>query len=143
MGLSGILITAYNQAEIFIPSTKETFSLPSIPGSPRVWHTLTGTILCGGAYPNTPKSCLKLKENGAGWMPYSNGTVMSRMAHSAWDSPSGVVLLGGYYSGDSTELLSSSGSVSQFTMNYKIRWDQNEIFQFKNKNDSKIFLRHQ
>ena len=50
-------------------------------------------------------------------MPYSSALTESRMAHSAWDSPSGVVLLGGYYSGDSTELVSSSGSVSQFTMN--------------------------
>ena len=116
------MITAYNQAEIFIPSTKETFSLPSIPGSPRVWHTLTGTVLCGGVYPGTSKSCLELKLNGDGWMPYSMALTEYRMAHSAWDSPNGIFLLGGYYSGDSTEVVSSSGSVSQFTMNYKIRF---------------------
>ena len=64
---TGILITAYNQAEIFIPSTLETLSLPAIPGSPRVWNSLTGTILCGGAYRGTSKTCHKLKSNGDGW----------------------------------------------------------------------------
>ena len=115
------MITAYNQAEIFIPSTKETFSLPSIPGSPRVWHTLTGTILCGGVYPDTSKSCLELQPNGAGWLPFSTPLTESRLAHSQWDSPDGVVLLGGYYSGSSTELVSSTGSISQFSLKYNIR----------------------
>ena len=117
----GILITAYNQAEIFIPSTNETFSLPSIPGSPRVWHTLTGTVLCGGVYPGTSTSCLELQQNGDGWRDFSSTLTEFRLAHSAWDSPSGIVLLGGYYSGDSTELLSSNGSVSQFSLNDNIR----------------------
>ena len=120
-GLAGILIASYNQAEMFIPSTKETFSLPAIPGSPRVWHTLTGTVLCGGVYPGTPKSCLELTQTGYGWQPYSTALHEYRMAHSTWDSPSGIFLLGGYYSGDSTELVTSTGSTSQFSLNYKIR----------------------
>ena len=118
---AGILITAYNQAEIFIPHTLETFSLPTIPGSPRVWHTLSGTVLCGGAYADTSADCLKLEEDGAGWQPYSSALTQSRMAHSAWDSPSGVLLMGGYYSADSTELVTSTSSTSQFTMNDTIR----------------------
>ena len=118
---AGILITAYNQAEIFLPSTLETFALQDIPGSPRVWHTLTGTILCGGVYPDTSKSCLELQPNGAGWTPYSTQLTESRLAHSAWESPSGVVLLGGYYSGDTTELVMSYDSISQFIMNDTVR----------------------
>ena len=126
------MITAYNQAEIFIPSTKETFSLPSIPGSPRVWHTLTGTILCGGVYPGTSTSCLELQQNGDGWRDFSSTLTESRLAHSAWDYPGGVVLMGGYYSGDSTELVSSSGSVSlQFTLNDTIRLGSDENIQIK------------
>ena len=117
----GILITAYNQAEIFIPSTKETFPLPAIPGSPRVWHTLTGTLLCGGAYPGTSTSCLELTETGDGWQPYSTALTVSRQAHSAWDSPTGVVLLGGYDSPDSAELVTTTGSSSLFPMNGSVR----------------------
>ena len=118
----GILITAYNQAEIFIPSTLETFPLPAIPGSPRVWDTLTGTVLCGGVYPGTSTTCLELQQNGGGWRNFSTALPRSRLAHSAWDSPSGVLLLGGYYSGDSTVLVRPDGTTSQFTLNDNVRW---------------------
>ena len=91
---SGILITAYNQAELFIPATKGTLSLPAIPGSPRVWHTLTRNILCGGAYPHTSTNCLELSQGGGDWAQYNITLHHSRLAHSAWDSPSGIVLLG-------------------------------------------------
>ena len=43
------------------------------------------------------------------------------MAHSQWDSPSGILLLGGYDSGDSTELVTSGGTSSQFSLNDKVR----------------------
>ena len=119
--IPGILITAYNQAEIFIPSTLENFPLPAIPGRPRAWHTLTGSVLCGGVYSNTSTDCLELQQNGDGWTPFSSTLTESRMAHSQWDSPSGIVLLGGYDSGDSTELVTSGGTSSQFTLNDKVR----------------------
>ena len=88
-GILGILITSYNQAELFIPSTNSTFPLPAIPSEPRVWHTLTGNVVCGGAYPDTSSSCLELKENGEGWGPYSTRLQQPRLAHSSWDSPEG------------------------------------------------------
>ena len=43
------------------------------------------------------------------------------MAHSAWQSPNGVVLMGGYYSGDSTELVNNTDTISQFTLNEPVR----------------------
>merc|ERR1712061_477634 len=79
----GILITSYNQAEVYIPPIKKTFDLPSIPNNPRVWHTLTGNVICGGAYPGTYNTCLELKENGDGWRNYSTSFKPWRMAHSA------------------------------------------------------------
>ena len=84
---AGILITSYNQAEVYIPSTGEIIELPSIPLNPRVWHTLTGNVLCGGVYPDTSSSCLELKENGEGWGQYSTRLQQPRLAHSSWDSP--------------------------------------------------------
>ena len=119
--MPGILITSYNQAEIFIPSTDETFALPSIPGSPRVWHTLTRNVLCGGVYPGTSDSCLQLTETGDGWQPYSTALQTPRLAHSTWDSPEGIVLLGGYYSGDTTELVTSADTSTKFQLNYNLR----------------------
>ena len=59
-------------------------------------------------------------------MPYSPGTVEPRMAHSAWQSPDGVVLMGGYYSGDSTELVNNTDSISQFTLNDPVRLGSEE-----------------
>ena len=118
----GILITAYNQAEIFIPSRKKTIPLPSIPGSPRVWHTLTRNILCGGVYPGTSTTCLELQQNGEGWQRYGTTLTESRVAHSAWDSPQGVVLLGGYSSSHTTELVTRlDGTKSMFSLNGKVR----------------------
>ena len=110
-----------NQAEIFIPSTRKTFPLPAIPGSPRVWHTLTGNVLCGGVYPRTSTNCLELQQNGDGWKDFSTSLNKSRLAHSQWDSPSGIILLGGYDSADSTELVNDAGSISQFALNDNIR----------------------
>ena len=83
-------------------------------------HTLTGNVVCGGVYPGTDTSCLELAEDGSGWVPYSSLTTR-RLAHSSWASPQGIVLMGGYYSGDTTELVTSNGSVSQFTLNNNVR----------------------
>ena len=115
------MITSYNQAEIFIPSTNETFSLPSIPGSPRVWHTLTRNVLCGGVYPGTSDSCLQLTGSGDGWQPYSSTLQTYRLAHSTWDSPQGIVLLGGYYEGNTTELVTRTNTSNFFTLKDSVR----------------------
>merc|ERR550539_550666 len=108
-------MTSYNDAAIFIPSTKQTHSLSAIPGSPRELHTLTDNVICGGVYPGTSTTCLELSETGEGWRPYKTFN-KPRMAHSSWLSPQGIVLLGGYYSGKSTEALSSSGYGSNFRL---------------------------
>ena len=115
------MITSYNQAEIFIPSTNQTFNLPSVPLNPRVWHTLTGNVLCGGVYRNTDTSCLELTRNGNGWQPYSTELQHPRLAHSSWDSPEGIVLLGGYDSGNTTELVTRTNTSDKFTLKDPIR----------------------
>ena len=118
---AGILITSYNQAEIYIPSTGKMYELPSIPRNPRVWHTLTGNVLCGGVYPNTSSSCLELTQSGDGWKTYSPGLDKLRMAHSAWSSPEGIVLLGGYFSPTTTQLVTSTNTSTGFALNSDTR----------------------
>ena len=118
---AGILITAYNLAEVYIPSINKTYELPSIPPHPRVWHTLTGNVLCGGVYPGTSSSCLELTQSGDGWQSYSTGLDPLRMAHSAWSSPEGIVLLGGYFSPTTTQLVTSSNTRSSFSLNSDTR----------------------
>ena len=51
------------------------------------------------------------------------------MAHSAWQSPDGVVLMGGYYSGDSSELINNTHTSSQFTLNDPVRLESEENIQ--------------
>ena len=99
----------------------ETYPLPSIPGSPRVWHTLTDNVICGGVYPGTSNTCLALTTE-KGWQELEMTLEKPRLAHSSWLSPQGIVLLGGYSSGQSTETLSSSGSKSSFDLQDNTRW---------------------
>ena len=105
MFFKGVLITAYNQVEIFIPRSRRTIPLPSIPNHPRVGHSLTGNMICGGLYPRTSDNCLELTSNGSGWSPLNGDLKELRLAHSSWKTPNGTVLLGGYYSGKTAELV--------------------------------------
>ena len=95
-----------------------SFSVPPLPSSPRVWHTLTENILCGGVYPDTLTSCVQLSERG--WESYSTELQRPRLAHSAWASPQGLVLLGGY-DNDNAELVTTTGTTILFTMDRNIR----------------------
>lgn len=78
-------------------------------------------MICGGVYPGTSRTCLELTQSGAGWKKYSSTLSESRTGHSAWKSPDGIVLLGGYHSGDTTELVTREDISSKFSLNTNIR----------------------
>ena len=86
-----------------------------------MWPTLTRNVLCGGVYPGTSDSCLQLTETGDGWQPYSTALQTPRLAHSTWDSPQGIVLLGGYYEGNTTELVTGTNTSNFFTLKDSVR----------------------
>ena len=74
----------------------------------------------GSSAAMTRTSCVSLQ--GAGW-ELSHVLQQARFYHSAWASPSGQVLLGGYEGGTNTsELLSSStmDSADHFPLKYGI-----------------------
>ena len=86
-----------------------------------MWHTLTRNVICGGVYPGTSSTCLELTESGDGWQSYGSTLTESRLAHSAWDSPEGIVLLGGYGT-NTTELVTHlEGNIPLFSLNDKVR----------------------
>ena len=121
----GILITYLNKALIFTPSDKSWISLPSIPYNPREWFTLTENVICGGVFPGTSRSCLQLSESGGGWKDYSTELLEPRISSVSWDSPLGIILMGGYgRSGDTTELVTSSGTSNSFRLKYDLRLDR-------------------
>ena len=78
--------------------------LPDLPHS-RYKHTSTGTTLCGGGDNwDTRSSCTRLDTVTGTWVT-SHRTAQPRVSHSSWDGPAGLVLIGGTWSTNSTELL--------------------------------------
>ena len=92
-------------------------TLPPLP-TVRWYHTQDGLLTCGGWGGYT--TCVLL--SAGGWV-VSHNLLEDRAGHSSWQSPAGLVLIGG---GDSntrttTELLSSSDSSSSY--NFTLQYD--------------------
>ena len=96
-------------------------SVPSLP-APRWHHTQDGEVACGGAGGGggdaaTQTNCISL--TASGWIT-SHELQQRRHRHVSWRSPAGLLLMGGYYSIWTTELLSntSSSSSPSFDLEY-------------------------
>ena len=96
-------------------------TIPPLPTARR-HHTHDGLLSCGGSGTDTLRSCAKFSALAGGWV-VSHNLMESREEHSSWQSPAGLVLIGGSYSPTTTELLSSSdsSSSSNFTLQYSTR----------------------
>ena len=108
--------------EVFNPRTNNSCNLRDLPGEGRFYHSLCGDLLCGGW--NTRRSCLKLDPQTGVFTPTSVRLVKERAHQQCWDvEGEGVLLIGGYYSLRSTELVSPDGSSStaNFTLPYDTR----------------------
>ena len=92
-------------------------SVPPLPASRR-YLTQDGLVACGGwDTAATRTSCLTL--TGEGWQ--ESHRVQERHYHSSWRSPAGLLLMGGFDSPTSTEILSAtdSSTSSNFTLEYR------------------------
>ena len=101
---------ALPSVEVLTPSG---LHLPcSVPPLPRwrEFYTQNGEVVCGGE-PNK-WSCITL--SGSDWTK-SHQLVLARKGHSSWLSPAGLLLMGGQYSKQTTELLSDTSSSSSLT----------------------------
>ena len=106
---------------IFVPDTLTWIPLPAIPNDPRERFTLTENVICGGLWPSTSLNCLKLNEAGAGWQGFSKELKEQRISSVSWDSPSGIILMGGFHSGDTTEVVTSTETRYSFNLKYDVR----------------------
>jgi len=83
----------------------------------RYGHTLNGLKLCGGCgHVYCQKQC-KTFNNGDWFLTHN--LIYQRYFHVSWDSPQGVLLIGGIYehTGNTTELLNDQGgSVEKFKL---------------------------
>ena len=114
-----------NSVEVFNPHTNRSCSLRDLPGEVRYHHSLCRDLLCGGdSSSSTRRSCLKLDPQTGVFTPTSVRLEEDRSYHQCWDvEGEGVLLIGGYYSLRSTELVSPDGSSStaNFTLPYDTR----------------------
>ena len=96
-------------------------TLPPLPTG-RWRQTQDGLLSCGGYDDGYILTCTKF--SAGGWT-VSHNLLEDRYQHSSWESPAGLVLIGGDGSGTgtTTELLSSSDSSSSynFTLEYETR----------------------
>ena len=125
MYFSAILITGgYNNgylksAEMFLPSSNTTCSLPELPEA-RYYHTQNNDLACGGPSSNTQSTCVKWSSESGSWTQ-SHTLRQSRFWHVSWATEDGVYLMGGT-SSRTTELVKEDGSVEDgFSLNYDTR----------------------
>jgi len=105
--------SASQSVEVYVPSTGQHCQLPDLPDR-RYWHTMEKMTVCGGG--DTLTSCLTLTD--AGW-EVTTTLLEWRYRHSSWDSPAGVILMGGFRSGRNTEKIQQDGST---TASFKLKF---------------------
>lgn len=113
------------KVEVFNSKKNKICRLPDLPGVGRWGHSQCGHLLCGGVDYST--QCLVLNPLTGNFTPTSVRLREKRLYHLCWDvegenGPN--LLMGGDYSGRSTELVSSDGSSS--SANFTLKYDTNE-----------------
>ena len=108
--------------EMFLPSSNTSCTLPELPQG-RHYHTQDGGLLCGGGYgggssgSTTQNSCERF--SAGTWTRTSHNFREPRFLHVSWSTAEGVYLIGGIYSGTTSELIKEDGSVEEgFALKY-------------------------
>ena len=105
--------------EVFVPSTGQSCSLPSLPGD-RYQHSMDGLLICGGGYYSSdPTTCVSFSSGE--WIT-SNTLVEERYYHTSWQTDQGTVLMGGD-SGFTSEIVPMAGEQGgpSFAMEYETK----------------------
>ena len=102
-------------AEIYLPSDNSSCKLPELPEG-RFDHTQDEHWACGGHTNSTEITCDLWREGS--WTRQSLRLREKRVDHVSWATESGVYLIGGKYSGKTSELVKEGGSVAGFPLKY-------------------------
>ena len=108
-----------SSVEVYVPSTDTSCSLPSLPVATYA-HSQDGLLLCGGAGDNS-RQCHTFHSDSGEWRVKTHNLSEERYGHSSWQREDGTLLLmGGYWSTTTTEIVSDSSAVSTpgFSLNY-------------------------
>ena len=112
---------AEESAEVILEDGS-TCTLPDLPPPGRIYHSATGLTLCGGgSEEDTKTTCSTF----TGQWETSHQLGVPREDHVSWDSPIGIIILGGYETEaeKTTETLSpnSSTTTPAFPLPYTTR----------------------
>ena len=120
----GVLITGnggppLDTAELYVPSTGYSCSLPKLPDD-REYHTLESSgLLCGGYY--TRETCLQWSPDTGSWSEELTLDT-ERYHHVSWTPDNGIgtyLMGGGGYSGRTSTLVKHDGTQeAAFTLKY-------------------------
>ena len=106
------------EVEVISPSGNVSCSAPDLP-QPRRSHTMNNNTVCGGwggTGTDTLTSCYQL--TSAGWTR-SHTLIHRRYSHSSWEVGDGIILMGGSYSGTTSEIAKWDGTTEElFSMKY-------------------------
>ena len=110
--------------EVFIPSSGKSCSISDLPDH-RISHTMDGEYLCGSLWvqeDDVQKNCMRFSPEENQWT-YSHTLTEKRVGHSSWMTDQGLVLMGGWLSDSTSEILSLDGGKGRpaFEMNYKTK----------------------
>ena len=117
--ITGILITGgWGQKDIidiFNPQTGETCKMKTkLPDQKRLLVSFCGRLLCGGQT-SSSDTCLVLENRKLNTA--SAYLLEGRYKHMCWENTAGILLLGGEYSPNTTELVARDGSSSSAGFN--------------------------
>ena len=118
--VSGGGISAYNSVEVLFANGTSYCTLPDV-SKYRYYHTQDGLTACGGDG-NIRDNCVTLTD---GQWTQSHTLLHDRHYHTSWSlGDERVMLMGGYYSGNTTEIVSpgSSSTSEGFTLKYNTRY---------------------
>ena len=115
--------TVGRSVELLYTNGSRLCSLPDLPYS-RYGHSQTGVTACGGEDFAAWSKCHTLSSTGS-WIQ-SHNLAQGRRDHSAWASPQGIILLGGYEWDSSvrttSEILLENGDTTPgFNLDYQTR----------------------
>ena len=112
--------TAGTSAEALNADGTRLCRLPNLPKYRR-YHSMDGSMICGGYDSHAQKSCIKFQYGAWKTMPFSLQQI--RRYHVSWTRSDGKIrLLGGEFSPLTSELVSETGSVAGFPLKYDTKY---------------------
>ena len=110
---------AYSSAEIYHPDRDTPCVLPDLYWD-RVSHTQDGSLVCGGEYTYTPRSCRRWNADTGAWDLVTESLTEKRWEHISWTPADGsaTYLMGGEGSEKTSEVIENGQAKSSFPLQY-------------------------